>query len=111
MKGDINKLIIGIFISWTTAAFFEEILFRGYLINRLTDLFGEHNITKGILVLISGFIFDFVHYYQGLNGAIAAGIIGVFRSTIFFLDKKKVTLPINIYGVFDTIGFTLLFIG
>lgn len=111
MKGNIYKLIFGIIISWTAAAFFEELLFRGYLINRLIDVFGENKLTKGILVLISGIIFGFAHYYQGLNGAIAAGAIGIFQSTVFLLDDKKLTIPVITHGVFDTIGFSLLFIG
>ncbi len=111
MKGNLTKLLIGLLISWTTAAFFEELLFRGYLISRLTDLMGENLISKMIIVLLGGIAFGFVHAYQGLNGAISAGVIGVFQSIVFFLDDKKLTIPIIAHGAFDTIGFTMLFIG
>jgi membrane protease YdiL (CAAX protease family) len=111
MKGNVNKLIIGLILSWTTAAFLEEILFRGYLLNRLTDLIGETFLTRIIIVLLTGIAFGFVHSYQGLNGAISAGFIGVFQAAVCFLNRKKLTIPIIAHGAFDTIGFTLLFIG
>ncbi|MEP7255964.1 MAG: CPBP family intramembrane glutamic endopeptidase [Ferruginibacter sp.] len=111
MKGNVLKFLIGLLLSWTTAAFFEEILFRGYLISRLIDLMGENIVTKIIIVLFTGIAFGFVHSYQGLNGAISAGVIGVFQAIVYFLNGKKLTIPIIAHGAFDSIGFTLLFIG
>lgn len=111
MKGNVSKLIIGLTLSWTTAAFLEEIVFRGYLINRFIDLIGETLLTKLIIVVLTGIAFGFVHSYQGLNGAISAGFIGVFQATVYFINNKKLTIPIIAHGTYDTIGFTLLFIG
>ncbi len=111
MKGDVAKYLIGLLISWTTAAFVEELLFRGYLISRMIDLMGENIVTKIIIILLTGIVFGFVHSYQGLYGAISTAIIGVFQGTVFFLDGKKLTIPIIAHGAFDTIGFTMLFIG
>lgn len=111
IKGNVSKLIIGLVVSWTTAAFLEEIVFRGYLIHRLIDLIGETLLTKIIIILITGVAFGFVHSYQGLNGAISAGFIGVFQAIVYFANNKKLTIPIIAHGTFDTIGFTLLFLG
>jgi membrane protease YdiL (CAAX protease family) len=111
MKGNVTKLLIGLLVSWTTAAFFEELLFRGYLINRLIDLTGESLLTKIIIALLSGIAFAFVHAYQGLQGAVFAGFFGVFQAIIYFIDDKKVTIPIIAHGTFDSIGFISMFIG
>ena len=111
MKGNVPKYLIGLLLSWTTAAFLEEIIFRGYLINRLTDLTGETLLTKILIVLLTGMAFGFVHSYQGLHGAISAGFIGVYQATVYYLNGKKLTIPIIAHGTFDTIGFTMLFIG
>jgi len=111
MKGNVKKLIIGLTLSWTTAAFLEEIVFRGYLIHRCIDLIGETLVSKIIIVLITGITFGFVHSYQGLNGAISAGFIGVMQAAVYFINGKKLIIPIIAHGTFDTIGFTLLFLG
>jgi len=84
IKGNVSKLLIGLAVSWTTAAFLEEIVFRGYLINRFIDLFGETLLTKVIIVLLTGIAFGLVHSYQGLNGVISTGCIGV-----LVLDPKE----------------------
>ena len=111
IKGNVTKFLIGLTVSWTIAAFLEEIVFRGYLINRFIDLIGHTLGAKVIIVLLTGLLFGFVHTYQGLNGAISAGVIGVFQATVYFLANKKLTIPIIAHGAYDTIGFTLLFLG
>lgn len=110
MKGNIPKLILGLIASWTIAAFFEEIIFRGYLINRLIDLFGERFPSNILVVLMAGIAFGFMHCYQAIHGVILAGLIGIFQSSIYFAVKKKLAIPIIAHGTFDSIGFVLLFL-
>ena len=98
-------------MTWTIAAFGEEIIFRGYLINRLTDLIGESLPAKILIVILAGLAFGSVHYYQGIHGVISAGIIGMFQSVIYLTDNKKLVIPIIAHGVYDSIGFIILFLG
>ena len=109
IKEDIPKLIIGLIVTWTVAAFGEEILFRGYLIRRLIDLIGESFPAKVLTVILVGAAFGFVHYYQGTHGVVVAGIIGMFQSVIYLTHQKKLVIPIIAHGTFDTIGFATLF--
>ena len=111
IKEDIPKLIIGLIVAWTIAAFGEEILFRGYLINRLIDLIGESLPAKILIVILSGAAFGFVHYYQGTHGVVVAGIVGMFQSVIYLTHQKKLVIPIIAHGTFDSIGFATLFFG
>lgn len=111
IKQDFPKLLVGLFISWTVAAFGEEILFRGYLIHRLIDLMGEKIPAKILIVMLVGVAFGFVHYYQGSRGVVAAGIFGMFQSIIYLTHRKKLILPIFAHGTFDSIGFVKLFFG
>ena len=87
----------------------EEILFRGYLINRFIDLVGESTPGKFLIVILTGAAFGFVHYYQGSRGVVAAGIVGIFQSIIYLSHQRKLVVPIIAHGVFDTIGFAMLF--
>jgi membrane protease YdiL (CAAX protease family) len=64
-----------IFVCWSIAAIGEEIIFRGYLINRLIDLLGESLAAKILILICAGTTFGFVHYYQGIHGIISAGLI------------------------------------
>ncbi len=111
VKGDERQLLTWLLISWTIAAIFEELLFRGYLINRLIDLMGNSLPSILIIIFLAGTTFGFVHFYQGIHGIISTGIFGIFQSIIFLLNKRKLLIPIIIHGTFDTISFVFLFKG
>jgi len=63
-------------LPWVLAAFGEELVYRGYLMNRVADL-GRGTRTGWIvsLFLISA-LFGFAHYQQGLTGIIEEGSDG-----------------------------------
>lgn len=110
VKGDIPRLIMWLIASWTIAAIFEEFIFRGYLVSRLADLFGESLASKIFIVLLATIPFGAVHAYQGMQGMITAGLFGAFQSIIYLLKNKKLAIPMIAHGTFDTIGFTRLFL-
>lgn len=110
-KGDLRQLLTWLFISWTIAAIFEELLFRGYLINRFMDFIGSSIPAKIFIIIITGTAFGFLHSYQGIHGIISAGIVGIFQAIIFLIFKRKLFIPIVIHGTFDSISLILLFLG
>jgi uncharacterized protein len=111
IKGNIVKLMVWIIISWTLAAFYEEIIFRGYLINRLGNIIKGKLLSKIVIVILAAMAFGFAHHYQGIHGVISTGIFGLFQSVIYLSDSKKLTIPFISHGLFDSIGFVLLFSG
>ena len=40
--GNTFFLVLSLVVSWTLAAFGEELVYRGYLMNRVVDLVGAH---------------------------------------------------------------------
>lgn len=110
VKNDTGRLLFYLLASWTIAAFGEELIFRAYLINRLTDLLGNRLPAKLGAVFLSSIPFAFIHAYQGMHGMITAGVFGIFQSVIYLADKRKLTIPVVIHGSFDTVGFIELFL-
>jgi uncharacterized protein len=108
IKGDYQKLITWLITSWTIGAIFEEFIFRGYLLNRLKDLFGNKLPAQILTVILAAIPFGFIHAYQGVQGIINAALFGIFQS-IIYLVTKKLTIPMIAHGTFDTIGFIRLF--
>jgi membrane protease YdiL (CAAX protease family) len=108
IKGDYQKLIIWVITSWTIGAIFEEFIFRGYLLSRLKDLFGNKLPAQILNVVLAAIPFGFIHAYQGTQGIITAALFGIFQS-IIYLVNKKLTIPMIAHGTFDTIGFVRLF--
>lgn len=111
IKGNLQQLFILLVTTWIIGAVLEEVIFRGYLINRLLDLFGDSFLSKIMAVVLASLTFGFVHYYQGMHGVISTGIFGLFQGTLFLLNKRKLFIPMIVHGTFDTISFILLYSG
>jgi membrane protease YdiL (CAAX protease family) len=96
---------------WILAAFGEELVYRGYLMNRVADL-GRGTGTAWVtsLILISA-IFGLSHYSQGLTGIIEEGSDGLILGLIYLACRRNLAIPIVTHGVCDTIDIILLFLG
>jgi membrane protease YdiL (CAAX protease family) len=96
---------------WILAAFGEELVYRGYLMNRVADLGrGTHAAWIVSLVVISA-LFGFSHYQQGLTGIIEEGSDGLILGLMYLAYRRNLAIPIVAHGVCDTIDIALLFLG
>ena len=96
---------------WVSAAFGEEVLFRGYLMNQFSKFFGEGALSVAVNIALFGIIFGFVHSYQGISGQIITGIIGASLAFIFYLRKHDLWFNIFVHGFFDTIALGFIYYG
>ena len=108
-----NQLLLMVFlaVSWTEAAFIEEMFFRGYLFNRITDLVGNEKL--GILVALFGtsLVFGAAHAYQGITGMVDTFLGGLVLGLLYLHARRNLWLPILTHGIIDTVGFLLIFFG
>lgn len=71
-------------VSVLLAAILEEIVFRGYLLTRLSDIFGTSNGAILLTVGATSIFFGIAHYYQtGLQSALMIGLLSVVIGVIF----------------------------
>ncbi len=111
VQGNFVNYLILLFIGWTLAAIIEEMVYRGYLMNRFSDLFGKTNLGWGLAVLITAFLFGMAHLYQGISGVILITFYGIFSGALYLFSKRNLWPVMIFHGVFDTIGITLLYLG
>jgi CAAX protease family protein len=111
VRGNLRFALVMIVLIWILAAFGEELVFRGYLMNRVADL-GRGTRTAWIvsLFLISA-LFGFSHYQQGLTGMIEEGSDGLILGLMYLAYRRNLAIPIVAHGVCDTIDIVLLFLG
>jgi membrane protease YdiL (CAAX protease family) len=98
-------------VSWTLAAFGEEMVYRAYLLNRMADLFGDTKRGWVIGVLLSTSLFAFAHLDQGISGVLENWLVGALLASLYLLTKRNLWLPVFMHGFADTIGFTIIFLG
>lgn len=111
LRGNLFALIVSLGITWTEAAFIEEMFFRGYLFNRITDVFG--NERTGVIIALVGnaVVFGVGHAYQGITGILDTALAGLVLGLLYLLARRNLWLPILTHGIIDTVGFILIYAG
>ena len=95
---------------WLLVAFFEEFVYRGYIMLQLEKLFSRTKKNQMLAVLISSIIFGFAHFYQGAAGIVFSGIIGFALGMIYYQNSKNLWLCILIHGLVDSTYLTLVYL-
>lgn len=111
LKGSLPALLLFIIITWTEAAFIEEMFFRGYFFNRLTDFSGNDRIGVIVALFVSSLIFGAAHAYQGITGVLDAFLAGLVLGLLYIFARRNLWLPVLTHGFIDTLGFIILFAG
>lgn len=111
LVGNVVFLGLSFVVSWTLAAFAEEMAYRGYLMNRVAGAAGATRAAWALSLIFVSALFGVVHLYQGASGMIVAGISGMLFGALYLASGRNLWLPIIAHGVNDTIGFTLIYLG
>ncbi len=111
LKGSLLVLLFFFVITWTEAAFIEEMFFRGYFFNRLTDFTGNDRAGVILALVVSSVIFGAAHSYQGLTGVLDTIMAGLVLGLLYLFARRNLWLPILTHGIIDTIGFIILYMG
>ena len=111
IRGNLILLFIFLGLSWTLAAFGEELCFRGFLMKRLAQVFGEGRVGWILALLLSSVLFGWGHTEQGVPGWIQEGLSGLILGILFLSAKRNLVVPIVAHGVSNTFAFVLIYFG
>jgi membrane protease YdiL (CAAX protease family) len=111
VRGNLKFALVMIALIWILAAFGEELVYRGYLMNRVADLGRGTGIAWVTSLILVSAIFGLSHYQQGLTGIIEEGSDGLILGLIYLACGRNLAVPIVAHGVSDTADIVLLFLG
>ena len=111
LVGNPSALLFLLAFAWISAAFGEEILWRGYFMRQFARLFGTGKLSIVLNILIFSVLFGYFHAYQGLTGQIVTGMMGMLLAIIFYIRKYDLWFNIAVHGFFDTIALIVLYKG
>jgi hypothetical protein len=104
-------LLRWIVISWTTAAFGEEVIYRGFYMKQIARLFDEQKRSSWVIGLVLSSIgFGLVHFHQGPGGMLGAGFVGLVYGIFFLVSGRNLWVPIIAHGLTGTTSFILLYL-
>ena len=110
LVGNPQLLIQFLVIGWVIGGICEEIIFRGFFLERISSYISGR---AGILVAIAltSTLFGFLHSYQGISGQLTTGIVGAMLGAIYFASGRRVLLTIFTHGMINTISFSMIYLG
>ena len=105
-------LLLGALVSiWVTAGVAEEIIFRGFVLNRLGAVFAGRKNPWVWAVAIQAVIFGLMHLYQGPVGIVATGLSGVLMGTVYVMVGRNLVAIILAHGAWDTAAMVAIYLG
>ncbi|AMO70889.1 hypothetical protein AZE99_02590 [Sphingorhabdus sp. M41] len=113
IEGNLPAYIGIMLLVWTHGSFFEELLFRAFVIDRASNAFGGGRIADIAAALFSSIFFGYRHYYyQGMHGALITGAGGfAFAMLYLWFGRKNIMPLIFAHGIFNSLGQTFRFLG
>jgi membrane protease YdiL (CAAX protease family) len=96
---------------WTVVAFGEEMLFRGFMLDRALKIFGEGRGAKALAVVTQAALFAVGHFYLGVRGLMIAAFVGVLFGAWYVARDRNLWPLIIAHGIVDTISMVAIFAG
>jgi len=98
---------------WTHGSFFEELLFRAFMISKTSQFLGSGWRGDATALVLSSAFFGYRHaYYQGVHGALVTGAGGfAFGLLYLWIGKRNIMPLILAHGLLNTLGQTFRFLG
>ncbi len=93
---------------WLSAGFTEEILFRGFLFNRLLMILGRGPLPFAVAAVIQAALFSLGHVYQGWPGVVQIAFISLFLLWASRALKGNLWPAIIMHGLLDSISLGIL---
>lgn len=109
LQGNWKMLVILLMVSWTLAAIGEELVYRGYIPTRVTDVLGAGAAGVTVAVLGSSVLFGLAHTEQGLIGVVATFLDALFFS-VLRLHYRNLWASVLAHGFNNTIGLVAYFL-
>ena len=91
-----------VLVVWGSAAFGEELLSRGFLLDRFWTIAGRGRAGLGVAVVLQATTFGLLHAIQGPTGIVVTAWIGLVFAGIWLALGRNLWAPILAHGISDS---------
>jgi len=111
LAGNVGALATNLSIALFHAALCEEIIFRGFLLQRCERLFRSTGGGTIAAIAVQAVLFGLLHYPQGGAGILATALGGLLWGAAFVVFSRSLWVVIVGHAAFDATFFVLMFLG
>ena len=109
VQGNLELTLFGVFYAFIGAGFYEEFMFRGFLMQGVAMLFGASRGAWIVACLLQGALFGVAHAYQNPLGIAITGTLGVLMGLLVLASGRNLWPVIIGHGLFDASRFVLFY--
>ena len=109
VQGNLELALLGVFYAAIGAGFYEEFMFRGFLMQGLAMLFGGSRTAWIVACLVQGALFGAAHAYQNPLGIAITGTLGILMGLLVLASGRNLWPVIIGHGLFDASRFVLFY--
>jgi len=111
VHANLKMAIIYVLLIWGLAAFGEELVYRGYLMNRVAGLFRFKRPAWMLSLIVIAIVFECSHTGQGATGMLENVWDGLLLGSVYLACGRNLTAAIVAHGVTDTVDLLLMYLG
>lgn len=106
LRGDLLEYLFwAVPVTWGTAAFGEELLLRGFVLDRIAKAIGSTGTPAMFAAaVLQGVLFGSLHFHQGLGGVLVTGTLGVLFGLMWLLGGRNLWACIVLHGIINSIA-------
>ncbi|UCH83076.1 MAG: CPBP family intramembrane metalloprotease [Candidatus Latescibacterota bacterium] len=97
--------------SMVTGGFVEEVIYRGFMIDRLGRLFGGGKTGVRVAALACGIPFGLVHFQWGIGGMMVTAVMGSVLGIMYLVTKRNLWPLIAAHATMDFILMLQVYLG
>lgn len=109
VQGNLELAVLGVFYALIGAGFYEEFMFRGFLMQGLAMCFGAGRGAWIAACVVQGALFGAAHAYQNPLGIAITGTLGVLMGLLVLASGRNLWPVIIGHGLFDASRFVLFY--
>ena len=109
VQGNLELAVLGVLYAVIGAGFYEEFMFRGFLMQALAMLFGASRSAWIAACVLQGALFGAAHAYQNPLGIAITGTLGVLMGLLVLAFGRNLWPVIIGHGLFDASRFALFY--
>lgn len=102
LRGNLGLFLVSLASIYFFSSFGEEVVYRGFLINRLEDLFGGGRKAVVAAVIVSSLVFGLAHFGWGVTGMVQTTFMGLALAMSFIMLKRNLWILVAAHAYMDS---------
>lgn len=103
LQGNLPMLLLALAAVYVVSSFGEEVIYRGFVINRLAEIGDRSRLAYVAAAIASAVIFGLIHFHWGIVGIIQTTFMGAALAACYLVLNRRLWILVLAHGYLDTL--------